>query len=90
MRSCWHRFYSAGEGAPSDISSQRLAHGDPPGSTGVAGSSCRDLDDLAQLFAVYGRQDDLVLVMGAGDVNSLWDRLQSSGKRRQRRPRWPQ
>jgi UDP-N-acetylmuramate--alanine ligase len=37
----------------------------------VAGS----LEELAAQVASASREGDLVLAMGAGDVNSLWDRL---------------
>jgi UDP-N-acetylmuramate--alanine ligase len=37
----------------------------------------RDLQELAQQVAQLTEAGDLVLAMGAGDVNSLWDRLQS-------------
>jgi UDP-N-acetylmuramate--alanine ligase len=33
------------------------------------------LDALASLVAQQTRPGDLVLAMGAGDVNSLWERL---------------
>jgi UDP-N-acetylmuramate--alanine ligase len=33
------------------------------------------LEELASQVAVASREGDLVLAMGAGDVNSLWDRL---------------
>ena len=33
------------------------------------------LDELAQQIAERTEAGDLVLAMGAGDVNSLWDRL---------------
>jgi UDP-N-acetylmuramate--alanine ligase len=33
------------------------------------------LDHLAELVAQASEPGDLVLAMGAGDVNGLWDRL---------------
>ena len=39
----------------------------------VAGS----LDELAEQVASTSLAGDLVLAMGAGDVNGLWDRLAS-------------
>jgi len=33
------------------------------------------LDELAEAVARTSREGDLVLVMGAGDVNRLWDLL---------------
>jgi len=36
------------------------------------------LDELTRQVAMASRPGDLVLAMGAGDVNSLWDRLATS------------
>ena len=41
-------------------------------------SVAEDLDQLAHLVRNQSRADDLVLAMGAGDVNSLWTRLNAS------------
>jgi UDP-N-acetylmuramate--alanine ligase len=37
------------------------------------------LDQLVDQLAQASRRGDLVLAMGAGDVNSLWDRLAGLG-----------
>ena len=34
-----------------------------------------NLDQLTELVKQHSRQEDLVLAMGAGDVNGLWSRL---------------
>ena len=67
--------YSAGEAPITGISShtlgealQRLA---PDRNVMVADS----MDQLAALVQEHSKPDDLVLAMGAGDVNSLWSRL---------------
>ena len=33
------------------------------------------MDHLVSLVKEHSRPDDLILAMGAGDVNSLWSRL---------------
>ena len=67
--------YAAGEAPISGVSSASLAKAiqrlSPRCVVGVA----TDLDDLAQQVAAISAEGDLVLAMGAGDVNSLWDRL---------------
>jgi UDP-N-acetylmuramate--alanine ligase len=42
----------------------------------LAVSVARDLDDLADQVGLSTVEGDLVLAMGAGDVNGLWNRLQ--------------
>jgi len=67
--------YSAGEAPIDGISSEALARAvqtlAPQLEVQVSGS----LDDLAGRIAACSRPGDLVLAMGAGDVNSLWERL---------------
>ena len=67
--------YAAGEAPINGVSSGALAKAiqrlSPRCSVGVAA----DLDDLARQVAAISQEGDLVLAMGAGDVNSLWDRL---------------
>ena len=36
------------------------------------------MDHLTDLVQEHSQPDDLVLAMGAGDVNSLWSRLRSA------------
>ncbi len=68
--------YTAGEAAIPGISSEALAaairHLRPSLPVAVSTS----LDDLAEAVASRSRPGDLVLAMGAGDVNGLWSRLQ--------------
>ena len=68
--------YAAGEAPLPGISSQALAAAiqrlQPQLPVAVADS----LDQLTDAVANLSRPGDLVLAMGAGDVNSLWGRLQ--------------
>jgi UDP-N-acetylmuramate--alanine ligase len=71
--------YAAGEAPIEGVSSEALAaavQARIPSSTVEASP---DLTVLAQRVAACTEVGDLVLAMGAGDVNSLWDRLQSLG-----------
>jgi len=67
--------YSAGEAPIAEVSSHALAdsmrHLAPEQAVLVADS----MDELTALVQEHSRPDDLVLAMGAGDVNSLWTRL---------------
>ena len=75
--------YSAGEAPIEGISSEALAEAvrsqAPQLEVLVSGS----LDELAARIASCSQPGDLVLAMGAGDVNSLWDRLGALGDRPQ-------
>lgn len=78
--------YAAGEAPIEGISSEALAAAVSthlsPGRVEASGH----LDDLAERVARRSEAGDLVLAMGAGDVNSLWDRLQQLGSREQPGP----
>jgi UDP-N-acetylmuramate--alanine ligase len=67
--------YSAGEAPIAEVNSHALATSlrrlAPKQSVLVADS----MDELTALVQEHTRPDDLVLAMGAGDVNSLWKRL---------------
>jgi UDP-N-acetylmuramate--alanine ligase len=68
--------YAAGEAPIPGISSEALAaalHRINPNLVVTVSSS---LDELADDVASHSRPGDLVLAMGAGDVNGLWGRLQ--------------
>tara|TARA_B100001939_G_scaffold342292_1_gene353214 strand:- start:989 stop:1330 length:342 start_codon:yes stop_codon:yes gene_type:complete len=68
--------YSAGESPIDGVSSAALAQ-----KVQEAGQSARalaDMDSLVEAVEDSSTEGDLVLVMGAGDVNQLWDRLQTS------------
>ena len=68
--------YAAGEAPIAGINSQaladRLQHLRPELPLAVSTS----LDKLAEQVVRRSRPGDLVLVMGAGDVNGLWSRLE--------------
>ena len=71
--------YAAGEAPIEGVSSEALAaavQARIPSSTVEASP---DLTVLAQRVAACTEVGDLVLAMGAGDVNSLWDRLAAQG-----------
>ena len=67
--------YSAGEAAIEGINShtlgEKLQQLIPERSVLVADT----MDQLTALVQEHSRPEDLVLAMGAGDVNSLWNRL---------------
>jgi len=67
--------YSAGEqpiqGIGSPALAREIARLNPQLSVAVADSN----DELTALVAELSRPGDLVLAMGAGDINGLWDRL---------------
>ena len=68
--------YAAGEAPIEGVSSETLAAAVQrriPSATVLASAN---LNDLALRVADCTRAGDLVLAMGAGDVNSLWERLQ--------------
>ncbi|MFN7899548.1 MAG: UDP-N-acetylmuramate--L-alanine ligase [Synechococcaceae cyanobacterium] len=78
--------YAAGEAPVAGVSSAAMAEVarklSPPLPVQVADS----MDSLAELVADNSRPGDLVLAMGAGDVNSLWERLQRLGERDRPQP----
>ena len=67
--------YPAGERPIADISSERLAVEIRQLTPNLIVDACSSLDELATRLETDTRAGDLVLAMGAGDVNSLWDRL---------------
>ena len=68
--------YTAGEATIAGISSEALAAEVRRIRPDLAVSVARDLDDLADQVVLSTMNGDLVLAMGAGDVNGLWNRLQ--------------
>jgi len=68
--------YTAGEAAIAGISSEALAAEVRRIRPDLAVSVALDLDDLADQVGLSTVAGDLVLAMGAGDVNGLWNRLQ--------------
>ena len=71
--------YAAGEAPIDGISSASLAAAVRALRPEISVLSSEDLDQLAALVAEHSEPGDLVLAMGAGDVNSLWSRLQAIG-----------
>ena len=72
--------YSAGEAPIEGVSSAALAE-----QVQINGQSARafaDMDSLVEAVQEISNVGDLVLVMGAGDVNQLWDRMQADADRK--------
>ena len=71
--------YGAGEPPIEGINSELLARSirliDPNQPVFVATT----MDELTGLVKQHSQPDDLILAMGAGDVNSLWERLSKEG-----------
>jgi UDP-N-acetylmuramate--alanine ligase len=67
--------YSAGEQPISGVSSEALAAAIAAHKPQLAISVATSNDELTALVANQSRPGDLVLAMGAGDINGLWDRL---------------
>jgi UDP-N-acetylmuramate--alanine ligase len=69
--------YAAGERPIDGISSEALAAAVQTRIPASTVEASHDLTALAERLAICTQAGDLVLAMGAGDVNSLWDRLNS-------------
>ncbi len=72
--------YSAGEQPIAGISSGFLAEAVRSLAPSLPVTVAESLDELTWQVADISRPGDLVLAMGAGDVNGLWDRLQTHGE----------
>jgi len=70
--------YAAGEPPTEGISSEALAAAVRQRRPGLTALASNDLSELARLVADCSEAGALVLAMGAGDVNSLWTRLQAT------------
>ena len=68
--------YAAGEAPIPGISSAALAAEIQRIAPGLPVSAFDDLETLADAIGQTSQAGDLVLAMGAGDVNSLWSRLE--------------
>ena len=68
--------YTAGEAAIAGISSHALAGAIQRLRPGLTVTVTDSLEELADAVAARSLPCDLVLAMGAGDVNGLWGRLQ--------------
>jgi len=69
--------YGAGEEPIAGISSAALAEAVRRQAPGLEVFHSDSMPELSELVAHRSREGDLVLAMGAGDVNSLWERLGS-------------
>jgi UDP-N-acetylmuramate--alanine ligase len=67
--------YSAGEDPIPGVSSAALAEAVRQLAPHLEVQAADDLDQLVEQLAAASRSGDLVVAMGAGDVNSLWERL---------------
>ena len=67
--------FSAGEAPISGVSSEALATCIQQHNVDQTVLVATTMNDLTDLVKQHSRADDLVLAMGAGDVNSLWSRL---------------
>ena len=67
--------FSAGEAPITGVSSEALASCIQEHNLDQTVLVASSMDELADLVKQHSRADDLVLAMGAGDVNSLWSRL---------------
>lgn len=67
--------YPAGEDSLPGINSAALASKIKTLNPDLHIAVANDLDDLTDLVKHLSIEDDLVLAMGAGDINSLWTRL---------------
>ena len=67
--------YSAGEAPIEGISSEALAAAVQAIAPSLPVQAAASRDQLTAQVAAFSEPGDLVLAMGAGDVNSLWERL---------------
>jgi UDP-N-acetylmuramate--alanine ligase len=71
--------YSAGEAPIEGVSSEALAAAVLAIAPSLPVQAAANLDQLTDQVASLSEPGDLVLAMGAGDVNSLWERLGTHG-----------
>ena len=69
--------YSAGEPPVPELCSEKLAGCIRRQNPSLVVEVADDLDQLVDLIRSHSRPQDLVLAMGAGDINTLWSRLAS-------------
>ena len=75
--------FSAGEAPISGVSSEALATCIQQHNVDQTVLVASTMNDLTDLVKQHSRADDLVLAMGAGDVNSLWSRLSPNSEQEQ-------
>jgi UDP-N-acetylmuramate--alanine ligase len=68
--------YAAGEAPIPGISSAAMAEAVRQLAPNLPVAVANTLDELAAQVAAKSQEGDLVIAMGAGDVNSLWERLE--------------
>jgi UDP-N-acetylmuramate--alanine ligase len=68
--------YAAGEQPIAGISSDALAQAIAQLQPNLPVIATASLEELTESVALHSRPGDLVLAMGAGDVNGLWGRLE--------------
>jgi UDP-N-acetylmuramate--alanine ligase len=71
--------YSAGEAPIEGVSSEALAAAVQSIAPKLPVQAAANLDQLTDQVVAFSEPGDLVLAMGAGDVNSLWERLATHG-----------
>ena len=69
--------YAAGEQPIAGISSDALAQAIAQLQPNLPVIATASLEELSERVALHSRPGDLVLAMGAGDVNGLWGRLEA-------------
>ena len=69
--------YAAGEQPVPGLNSRTLAERIQTLKAELPIAVADDLDEVVTLVKELSREADLVLAMGAGDINSLWSRLAS-------------
>jgi len=69
--------FAAGEFPIDNVSSHALADRVRSLKPDLVVAVADNLDQLTELVIQHSRENDLVLAMGAGDVNGLWSRLTS-------------
>ncbi len=67
--------YSAGEKAIENVNSEILADEIKKINPKIPIKVAKNLEDLTKMVRLFSKEDDLIISMGAGSINSLWDRL---------------
>ena len=70
--------YSAGEKAIENVNSEILADEIKKINPKIPIKVAKNLEDLTKMVRLFSKEDDLIISMGAGSINSLWDRLNIS------------
>jgi len=70
--------YSAGEAPIKGANSQNLAHCIKKYYPMIPVLSTANLEELSVLVKTHTMKDDLVLTLGAGDINKIWEKLRNN------------